>query len=262
LKRPPAFAPVLAAVLASLAVLCATANARAESPRRGGAPAATTVLGEPSRLTVPGSADAFYYKPVGRGPKPVLMFLHGRNGNPAEDCRKWAKVGTQFGWVVCPQGPEDHGAGNRSWNNSVPAGKHITDGALAALEARFKGRVRKRNNILIGFSEGAYIAMQLGLHDPATWDRWLILAANDRYWYGDADTEALFGEARRKVKRVFLLTGESDGVAENTRRVARLVKDARIPVRVRITPGMGHEVPADRMVVNYRRPLLWLSAAK
>ena len=159
-----------------------------------------------------------------------------------------------------PQGPEDRGAGARAWNNSVPAGKQITDAALAALRARFKGRVQSRNNILIGFSEGAFIAMQLGLHDPVTWDRWLILAANDRYWWGD--TEALLREARQKVKRVYLLTGESDGVAENTRRVASIVKKAKIPVKVRIAPGMGHEVPADRMVMNYRRPLLWLSAAR
>jgi len=27
-------------------------------------------------------------------------------------------------------------------------------------------------------------------------------------------------------------------------------------------PGMGHEVPADRMISTYRRPLAWLVAAK
>jgi hypothetical protein len=33
-------------------------------------------------------------------------------------------------------------------------------------------------------------------------------------------------------------------------------------VRVQLVPGMGHEVPRDRMVANYRRPLRWLLSAK
>jgi hypothetical protein len=41
-----------------------------------------------------------------------------------------------------------------------------------------------------------------------------------------------------------------------------MLKDAHIRVRVKIVPGLGHEVPADRMITNYRRPLRWLAAAK
>ncbi len=214
--------------------------------------------GDPQRLEVPGQPDAFFYRPKARGLRPILMFLHGRGGNPEEDCRKWAKVATQFGWVVCPQGPEDRGAGARAWNNSIPAGKQITDAAVTALRAKFKGRVQTRGNVIIGFSEGAFIAMQLGVHDPQKWSRWLILAANDQYWWGDAP--ALLKESRGKVKRVFLFTGESDEVAENTKRVGDLVKSAKIPVKVKIAPGTGHEIPGDRMVTNYRRPLLWLTS--
>jgi len=31
---------------------------------------------------------------------------------------------------------------------------------------------------------------------------------------------------------------------------------------MRIVPGMGHEVPGDRMVSTYRRPLAWLMSRK
>ena len=37
-----------------------------------------------------------------------------------------------------------------------------------------------------------------------------------------------------------------------------MLKGARIRVRVKIAPGLGHEVPGDRMITNYRRPLRWL----
>ena len=219
-----------------------------------------SVVPDPQRIEVPGYPDAFFYKPHVKGLRPVLMYLHGRGGNPLEDCRKWARVGTQFGWVVCPQGPEDRGGGSRAWNNSVPAGQQIMNATLQALREKYRGKVQLRNNVLIGFSEGAFIAMQVGLHDPQTWSRWLILAANDQYWWGD--TQALLHDNRRRYKRVYLFTGENDEVAQNTVRVGDALKAAKIPVRVKIAPGMGHEIPGDRMITNYRRPLLWLINAK
>jgi hypothetical protein len=41
-----------------------------------------------------------------------------------------------------------------------------------------------------------------------------------------------------------------------------MLKNVHIPVRVQLMPGLGHEVPPDRMVTNYRRPLRWLISAK
>ena len=213
---------------------------------------------DPKRLEVPGYADAFYYRPRGRGLKPVIVYLHGRGGNPAEDCRKWARVGTQFGWVLCPSGPEDRGDGARGWANNASIGGVIAKAALDALRTEFHRRVQLRGNVLIGFSEGAFVAMQVGLHDPQTWSRWLILAANDQYWWGDA--KDLLAENRRRIARVYLLTGETDEVAPNTLRVADMLKETKIQHKVRIAPGMGHEVPADRMRSTYRRPLAWLLA--
>lgn len=215
---------------------------------------------EPLLLDVPDAPAAYYYPPKGSGPRPVLMYLHGRGANPQEDCRKWAKVGTSFGWVVCPQGGEDRGGGSRAWANSADSGQHITDAVLAALRAKYKGRVRARNHILVGFSEGAFIAQQVGLRDPQKWSRWLILAASDRYWVGDVKTE--LSHARTKLRRVYLLTGEQDGVVENTQRTGELLRQARVNVKVHIVPKMGHELPQDKMVTTYKKPLLWLSAGK
>lgn len=215
-------------------------------------------VADAERLEVPGYPDAFYYRPRGRGMKPVLVYLHGRGANPAEDCRKWAHVATQFGWVLCPSGPEDRGEGARGWANNAISGGQDVKAALDALRTKYKRRVQLRGNVLIGFSEGAFVAMQMGLRDPRTWSRWLILAANDQYWFGDA--KALLEENRRRIKRVYLLTGETDEVAPNTMRVADMLKNAKVPHRVHIAPGMGHEVPGERMRSTYRRPLAWLLA--
>jgi predicted esterase len=215
---------------------------------------------DPMTLDVPGFGDAYYYKPRSKSLRPILMYLHGRGGNAMEDCRKWARVARQFGWVVCPQGPSGTDSGGRTWNNDADSAKRIIDATVTALKAEYKGRVRSHGDILIGFSEGAYIAQQVGLRDPAHWNRWLILAANDKYWFGDAPQ--LLDQNHAKIRRVYLFTGENDQVAENTKRAGEMLKDAHIRVRVKIAPGLGHEVPADRMITNYRRPLRWLAAAK
>lgn len=212
---------------------------------------------DPLVLEVPGFADAYYYKPRSKASRPILMYLHGRGGNAFEDCRKWARVARQFGWVVCPQGSGEADNGGRTWNNDADSAKRVIDATVAALKEQYKGRVRSRGDILIGFSEGAYIAQQVGLRDPSHWNRWLILAANDKYWWGDAPQ--LLESNKSKIRRVYLFTGENDQVADNTRKVGEMLKDAHIRVRVRIAPGLGHEVPADRMITNYRRPLRWLA---
>jgi len=252
-RRPSILSLAVRSVLAACAVLFVLVASRAAWAKPAGQ------VGDPLRLEVPGQADAFYYRAHGKGLKPVIMYLHGRGAHPSEECRKWARVATQFGWVVCPSGSEDRGGGGRGWSNNVAAGKVTTDAVLQALRAKYKRRVQLRGNLLIGFSEGAFIAMQVGLRDAGTWNRWLILAANDQYWWGDAG--ALLDEDRKRLHRVYLLTGENDEVAPNTKRAGDMLGQHKITHKTRIMPGMGHEVPADRMGI-YRRPLNWLFAKK
>ena len=262
MRRPLSTLPRLLSRFASAVIAAFVALASvALSPRAAHAKTGTTI-GEALHLEVPGSPDAFYFKPRGSAgrPRPILMYLHGRGGNPAEDCRKWAKVGSQFGWVVCPQGPGDSGTGGRTWSNGAGDAQKVIDGTVAALRAKYHGRVQRHGNVLIGFSEGAFVAMQVGLKDQSTWTKWLILGASDQYWQQDV-TEALDVDTR-KVRRVYLLTGENDGVAQNTMKVGDMLKKNKVPVKVRLVPGLGHEVPSDRMVSTYRRPLAWLVAAK
>src|SRR5262245_28798158 len=99
LRRVERLCRIFALVSVVVAVLCAVRSEAWAKAQRQAA--------EPLKLEVEGHSDAFYYRPRVRGLRPVIMYLHGRGGNAMEDCRKWARVATQFGWVVCPQGPED-----------------------------------------------------------------------------------------------------------------------------------------------------------
>ena len=240
---------MLAAAAALLASLPAAALAR---PRRTEPP-----LAAPGTLEVAGAADAFYYEPKGRGGQlPVFVYLHGRSGNPADDCFKWAPVVRPHGWLLCPSGQEDRGLGARGWSNNWPAAQQVVDRSLAALLRKAGRRARARGNVLMGFSEGAYVAMNVGVREPETFSRWLILAANDVYWGGEGVAELRKNRAR--VHRVYLLTGERDEVVEASRRVFDTLDATRVHVVLRTPDDLGHEVPERRMRELYDRPLRWL----
>lgn len=218
--------------------------------------------GPPVMLEVPGQAPAYFYPPRTKGAKkPLIVWLHGRGGNPERDCQKWAKVATEIGFILCPSGPENRGGGARGWHNSWPGAKRSVDAAVAAFMATKHGkRVKSGANILIGFSEGALVAMNVGVREPEVFARWLILAANDVYWGMEGVNE--LKKNKKRIKRVYLLTGEKDGVVENTRRVFGSIDKESVKVRMWTPEDIGHEVPEDRMRTFYRRPLRWLAAAR
>jgi predicted esterase len=212
------------------------------------------------QIDLPGAAPAYYFEPQGKGRlglRPVLVYLHGRGGHPEQDCRRWASVARRYGWLVCPSGPVPYGDG-RAWDNNWPSAHHATMAAINALRDKYGRRVQLWGNTLIGFSEGAYAAMNVGVREPKTFNRWLILAASPKYW-GGPGLEAL-GSARNRVRRVFLITGEHDGVVEGTHQVEAWLKKAGVPTRVMTPNNMGHEVPLEKKTEMYRSALGWLDA--
>lgn len=209
-------------------------------------------------MTVGNDLPVYYYTPTGPGRfgmRPVIVYLHGRGGNPAADCRRWAPIARRFGWLVCPSGPVPYNAG-RGWNNSWPAGQSLVMASIEALRKEYGRRVQLYGNTLIGFSEGAYVAMNVGVREPRTFNRWLILGADVSYW-GGAGVEAL-KDARTRVRRVALITGAHDMVVDDTRTVAGWLEKEKVPIRVQ-TPGeLAHEVALERMPGLYESALRWL----
>jgi len=212
------------------------------------------------QIDLPSAAPAYYFEPIGKGRlglKPVIVYLHGRGGHPEADCRRWAPVARRYGWLVCPSGSVPYGDG-RAWDNNWPSAHHATMAAINALREKYGRRVQLWGNTLIGFSEGAYAAMNVGVREPRTFNRWLILAANSKYW-GGPGLEAL-GSAKDRVRRVFLITGEHDEVIEGTHQVEEWLHKAGVPTKVLTPSNMGHEVPLEKKTEMYRTALSWLDA--
>jgi len=246
------------------------AAAPAEAPAAKQAPAATeqTEAAEPKEappissdgmrvLTLPGGGTAYYYEPIGPGRlsmKPIILYLHGKGGFARSDCRRWAPIVRRLGWLACPMGPVEHGAG-RAWGG-WPAADQAAMHTIQGLRTKYGRRIQLWGNTLIGFSEGAFAAMNVGVREPRTFNRLLILAGKDAYW-GGPGTEALT-IARSRLRRVYLITGEQDGVLEGTRKMRDLLSRAGVPTRITTPVGVGHELALERKPELYRMALVWL----
>jgi LysM repeat protein/pimeloyl-ACP methyl ester carboxylesterase len=211
-------------------------------------------------LNLPGGGKAYYFEPTGPGRnslKPVIVYLHGRGGQPDADCRRWAPLVRRLGWLACPAGPTAHNAG-RAWNNNWAAAHNLTMATIAGLREEYGRRIQLWGNTLVGFSEGAYAAMNVGVREPRTFNRWLILAANSTYW-GGPGLDAL-QTARERVRRVYLITGEHDEVVDGTRQVETWLRRAGVTTRVATPSDMGHEVLLERKPFLYSEALRWLDS--
>jgi LysM repeat protein/predicted esterase len=209
-------------------------------------------------LQIPGAPPVYYYSPVGPGRltlRPVLFYLHGGGGNPRADCQRWAPVARRRGWLVCPTGPGTREDGRPIWGNWVAAHR-VVMATLKALRAKYGRRIQLYGNTLIGFSEGAFAAMNIGVREARAFNRWLILAGTDRYW-GGPGLEAL-QRNRRRIRRVYLLTGEHDGTLGGTRRVLYKLRKARVAVKFYELEGYGHQVPLRSRGWLFEAALTWL----
>jgi predicted esterase len=257
----------VALTLAATSALVFALPSRFESQAKAQAPSASVQdkyagLSTVAPLTIenPGFPPAYYYKPrSGRKMKPVLVYLHGRDGNPEEGCRQWAKVATEFGWLLCPSGQEARAGGGRGWANDPINSQKNVMGALAELRKKFGRKVQLYGNVIMGFSEGAFVAQNIGEHETKTFNRWLIVASCDRYFGYD---KTVLETAKKKVKRVYLWTGETDGVVAESQQAYEHLKGMGISVKLNVAKGYGHQIPIDTMGQQYRKAIRWLVAAK
>jgi predicted esterase len=212
---------------------------------------------EPERLALHGMPGAYYYHPTAGGRQRVLVYLHARNADPRESCRRWHQSTPRFGWLLCPIGPVDRGNGRREWRNNAEYAHRESIAALEELYRLFPRRVRRHDNVIMGFSEGAYTAMNVGLMEPLTFPRWFIIAANDGYIDGEAERIA---RAQGSLQRIYLLTGATDGIVERTHRAHEMLRRAfgRRRVRIEILQGAGHELPPSFLRTT-RNILYWVT---
>jgi hypothetical protein len=98
--------------------------------------------------------------------------------------------------------------------------------------------------------------MNVGVREARSFNRWLILAADSDYW-GGSGVETL-QQRHAAVRRVYLITGQKDGVTNGTDEVRKWLAQTGVPTRVSIPSDMGHELALEKKPELYRSALTWL----
>jgi predicted esterase len=123
--------------------------------------------------------------------------------------------------------------------------------ALAALQARFPGRVRDGAVVYAGFSQGAILGLPILQRHGRRFRRALLVEGGHRWSAGSARAYRAAG-----AERVLLACGQG-GCVSRAAWVAGLLREAGVEVRTVQAVGAGHTY--DGPVADVLRPALpWL----
>jgi predicted esterase len=163
------------------------------------------------------------------------VYLHGIHGRAENGC-PWLRDGaSQVGWLVCPDANEHLANDTFSWSGTVAEQHDVV--ARAERAAQAQGADAEAAGVLIGFSQGAYVALdlvraRLGHH------RGLVLIGADV-----APSAATLQAAG--VDRIVLAAGDLDGASAPMRRAAERLRHEGMDVRFVPLGPVGHSYQAS-----------------
>lgn len=187
-------------------------------------------------------------------PAAMTIYLHGMCGTPAHGCDRFRAQSPGPAWLVCPAAPSPCAGGGARWSGSLAARSNAVSDAERRLLAEHPGEVdAARPRVLIGFSEGAYVARDLILAQPGRYRGALFIGADVRL-----PAAAL---RRAGVARVAFASGRLDMMRSRLEGADAALKREGFPSRFVDLGRVGHTyVPADDDDDALREALAWLSA--
>jgi predicted esterase len=170
-------------------------------------------------------------------PRPPVVYLHGMWASPEDSCSFFEKAAEPHGALVCPRGNAPLGAGFM-WSGGYRNIRPRLDAALDAAEALAPGALdRSQGGTLVGFSNGAFVAVQVALAEPGRWSGLVLMSADVAL-----DANQLRGAG---VKRVVLAAGDWDGTRGSLQASAQRLKASGLDARYLSLGPVGHSFARD-----------------
>lgn len=173
-----------------------------------------------------------FIAPEGSGPWPLLVFLHGRGGNPKQMAAALEPIAKAQGFaLLLPQGDVADGAGF-SWGSG---GETVVREMLAKTLA--EKPIDKSRVVLGGFSIGALEALDIALNSETKFNGFFALAP----YYDGTQLEAKIPGLASRLP-VFLVSGLQDPVHDRAVEARNAFAKAGGRVVLRRFEG-GHQLP-------------------
>jgi pimeloyl-ACP methyl ester carboxylesterase len=191
-----------------------------------------------SPLPVKGFRAAEVVAPTTAGTRPVVVALHGNFDRPEWNCEVLPILVQGKAWILCIRGIPRRDT-PKSWDRwTYSARRRVMreiDAALAALKARYPGRVDIERPLLTGISLGAIYSARFAVAKPERFPRLYLVEGSHKVW----KWKAMRRFARRGGKAVLFGCGRK-GCGAWSRRICRGLTKLRVWCAEVTVPGLGH----------------------
>lgn len=233
-----------ARVVGMLCLLCAGtgATARADADSNG-----------TKMMKVDAEKAALYaYAPTtADGPKPLTIYLHGVCGQPTNGCPYFRDGTTSASWLLCPTAPTACEGGGGSWAGTVSMQERAENDAERRALAAYPNAIdAKAPRVLIGFSQGAYVARNLILAQRGRYRAALFIGADIST---TAESFRLAG-----IERVAFAAGRYDMTRKPLEAEYAKLHAAGFPARFVDLGNVGHTYVSVRAGGELEATIEWL----
>lgn len=176
-------------------------------------------------------------EPPESGKYPLLIALHGRNGNKDAHLEHW-EVARQRGWLVLSvQSTQPLFSGSYCWDDPALG---LADLYSYYDEIRQKYQIDPERVVIAGFSQGSGMGIYAMLSGeiPACGFIGIGTFIDDPEWLTPFAGQA--GSVRG-----YFIVGEKDHTLDRTRAIQKILKEKDIKFGEEVHPELGHEFPAD-----------------
>ena len=199
-----------------------------------------------------GKTTLFAYAPIANdAPKPLTIYLHGVCGQPANGCPYFREGATSASWLLCPSAPTPCEGGGGSWAGTVAMQERAENDAETRASAAFPNGIdTKAPRVLVGFSQGAYVARNLILAQPGRYRAALFIGA-------DISTTAESFRAAG-IERVAFAAGRNDMMRKPLEAEYAKLHAAGFPTRFVDLGNVGHSYVPASGAGDWKETIEWL----
>ncbi len=188
-------------------------------------------------------------------PCPLLIGLHGNNGNAQDFAASWQPLVAR-GWLVAlAQSSQVGGMDRYVWDDQARAEREIR-GHDAALIKQYK--IDRGKTIVAGFSMGATTAIRLALSGAIEARGFLAVGPGGPLMTQPDLWRPLAESGRGHNRRGYIIAGDQDPWSfEGSKALAKSLTENGVPCELEIHAGLGHDFPPD-FEISLERALKFL----
>jgi predicted esterase len=171
------------------------------------------------------------------GDLPLLIFLHGRNGNKDSHLEQW-EAARQRGWLVLViQSRQGLFPGSFCWDDSE---KGFADILFHVEEVKNLYAIDPDRIVMAGFSQGSGMSIYTVLSGKVKARGFIGVATFI------AEPDVLLPYVREsKSLRGYFIVGEKDHTLEKARAIQKILRENGVPFAEEVYPELAHEFPPD-----------------